>query len=73
MYEERLGGGRDVAAFRWMVSNTTLLSEGAFDADDGADEVVYTGVNAVVAVFVFGSDGVRSAVELCLETGFVAI
>ena len=54
--------------------NSSNVTEGQkFFAEDGADEVVYTGVNAVVAVFVFGSDGVRSAVELCIETGFVAI
>ena len=50
-----------------------ILSEGTFDAEDSADEVIYAGIDVVVTVLVFRGNGVRSAVELSVETGYVTI
>jgi len=39
-------------------------TEGAFFAEDGTDEVVYAGIDEVIAVFVFGRNWVWCAFQL---------
>ena len=36
-------------------------------SDDGSDEVVYAGIDEIVAVFIFGRDRVMRSVELGIE------
>ena len=54
--------GRYVAVFlsdniRRNRQNRRSLAEGAFFVKDGTDEVVYAGIDEVIAVFVFGAIG----------------
>ena len=50
-----------------------FLAEGAFFAEDGADEIVYAGIDEIVAVFVFWSDAIRSAFKLGVETCLILV
>ena len=42
-------------------------------SDDSSDEVVYAGIDEVVAVFIFGCDGIVRSVELGIEAGLVGV
>ena len=42
-------------------------------SEDCSDEVVYAGIDEVVAVFIFGRNRVMRAVELGLEAGFIGV
>ena len=42
-------------------------------SDDGSDEVVYAGIDEIVAVFIFGRDRVMRSVELGIEAGLVGV
>ena len=42
-------------------------------SEDCSDEVVYAGIDEVVAVFIFGRNRVMRAVELGIEAGFIGV
>ena len=42
-------------------------------SEDCSDEVVYAGIDEVIAVFIFGCDRVVRAIELCIEAGLVGV
>ena len=42
-------------------------------SEDCSDEVVYAGIDEVIAVFIFGCDRVVRAIELCIEAGFIGV
>ena len=42
-------------------------------SEDCSDEVVYAGIDEVVAVFIFGCDGIVRSVELGIEAGFIGV
>jgi len=50
-----------------------VLEDRIFFTEDSSDEVVYAGIDEVVAVFVFGRDGIVRSVELGIEAGFVGV
>ncbi len=42
-----------------------------FYSDDSTDKIIYTGIDSVIAVFVFGSNRVRFPFSLYYQTSFV--
>ena len=50
-----------------------VLEDRILFTEDCSDEVVYAGIDEVIAVFIFGCDRVVRAIELCIEAGFVGV
>ncbi len=50
-----------------------VLEDRIFFSKDSSDEVVYAGIDEVIAVFIFGCDRVVRAIELCIEAGLVGV
>ena len=50
-----------------------VLEDRILFSDDGSDEVVYAGIDEIVAVFIFGCNGIVRSVELGIEAGLVGV
>ena len=50
-----------------------VLEDRIFFTEDCSDEVVYAGIDEVIAVFILGCDRVVRAIELCIEAGLVGV